>query len=868
MIYLLLSLITFTAFAQNNFERVNAEKIVVSSTSQASMPCPAMTQTQRDATSPVNGECVYNTTSGKLNTYNGSLWIEVGSGSGGISDWQTATGYLVGDLVIESNRFYRALVAHTSGTFATDLAAAKWLLTPSVTKADVGLGNVDNTSDATKNSAAVSLTNKTIDADLNTITNIENADIKSGAAIDASKLADGSVSNTEFQFIGSLTSDAQAQINTKVAGPASSVDGEIALYDSTTGKLIKRASGTGIVKSTSGVASFISGTTDQVLSGNYTFVNPKVNIGTDTQTATLYEEIDLPNNQRTAVSATKVRLETGDKNILINPSFEHGSTVFGWTDVGTETISVDNNIYHDGVAAAKFSPASESIDLSQSSALYATNFADGVQCLASVRIKSGLTAGTLSVCAVQAGTVSTTYCVTVNNDDKWGLYKVPFLCGGTSNGISIAGSSLTGTVYVDDAYVGAPDLIQDSTIVGPWRTFTPTGAWSTNTSYTGRYRQVGQNIEVQVSVATSGAPTAASLSINLPSGFTIDTTKMSGTPSANATGIFGVGVATDAGTNSYPVMALYNSTTSVILGAYNAAAAASASRTTVNQTVPFTFGSSDTIDITFTVPTVELNGNISTFTAQCGANCVDTFTAFISSTGVVSAENSNFINGNCTNSPTGFYDCTFNSGIFTVAPNCVADVQSQPASAASIICSAQSTTTSTTQVNCLQGSTDIDRQFVLTCSKQGADFTATRLIQGTFKNMLKYGGFNKPRTVVAGYGGSSTPTVCSTGTCTELFDPDGVFTAPAYGGSTGTYTNFTIANGTFAANSIVICDVPAAFDAATGGARKGVVYWETGDQTVYATASGGYVSNVFTSNMAGTAQNTWFTISCTGEAAQ
>lgn len=46
-----------------------------------------------------------------------------------------------------------------------------------------------------------------------------------------------------------------------VVGPASSVDGEIALFDSTTGKLIKRASTTGILKGTSGViGAAVSGT--------------------------------------------------------------------------------------------------------------------------------------------------------------------------------------------------------------------------------------------------------------------------------------------------------------------------------------------------------------------------------------------------------------------------------------------------------------------------------------------------------------------------------------------------------------------------------------------------------------------------------
>jgi len=41
-----------------------------------------------------------------------------------------------------------------------------------IVKADVGLGNVDNTSDATKNSATATLTNKTIDYNSNTILNL------------------------------------------------------------------------------------------------------------------------------------------------------------------------------------------------------------------------------------------------------------------------------------------------------------------------------------------------------------------------------------------------------------------------------------------------------------------------------------------------------------------------------------------------------------------------------------------------------------------------------------------------------------------------------------------------------------------------
>ena len=61
------------------------------------------------------------------------------------------------------------------------------------------------------------LTNKTIDSDNHTITNIVNADIKAAAAIDATKIADGSVTSTEFQFINSLSSNAQTQLDAKQA---------------------------------------------------------------------------------------------------------------------------------------------------------------------------------------------------------------------------------------------------------------------------------------------------------------------------------------------------------------------------------------------------------------------------------------------------------------------------------------------------------------------------------------------------------------------------------------------------------------------------------------------------------------------------
>ena len=46
--------------------------------------------------------------------------------SNGTLKWATSTSYAVGDIVQENSTLYKCLVAHTSGTFATDLAAGDW----------------------------------------------------------------------------------------------------------------------------------------------------------------------------------------------------------------------------------------------------------------------------------------------------------------------------------------------------------------------------------------------------------------------------------------------------------------------------------------------------------------------------------------------------------------------------------------------------------------------------------------------------------------------------------------------------------------------------------------------------------------------
>lgn len=94
---------------------------------------------------------------------------------------------------------------------------------------------------------SATITNKTIDADLNTISNIGEAeladdavatakiqdlavtDAKIAAGVDATKIADGSVGNTEFQYLDGVTSSIQTQLDDKANRTLSNLTGPTAI---------------------------------------------------------------------------------------------------------------------------------------------------------------------------------------------------------------------------------------------------------------------------------------------------------------------------------------------------------------------------------------------------------------------------------------------------------------------------------------------------------------------------------------------------------------------------------------------------------------------------------------------------------------
>ena len=106
----------------------------------------------------------------------GSQVVSVGTLFSFEGAWLTSTAYAVNDVVTNSGNTYLCLVAHTSGTFATDLAANKWVVlidsssyllsandlsdlnSAATARTNLGLGTI-----ATQNANAVALTGGTAD---------------------------------------------------------------------------------------------------------------------------------------------------------------------------------------------------------------------------------------------------------------------------------------------------------------------------------------------------------------------------------------------------------------------------------------------------------------------------------------------------------------------------------------------------------------------------------------------------------------------------------------------------------------------------------------------------------------------------------
>ena len=168
-------------------------------------------------------------------------------------------------------------------------------------------------------------------------------------------------------------------------------------------------------------------------------------------------------------------------------------------------------------------------------------------------------------------------------------YRLIFHCGTTS--------AVAYTLKADTVLVTPSSYVYGSPITD-WQSYTPTGGWTTNSTYVGKWRRVGDVMEVEAKVSLAGAPNAANCTFNLPTGYTIDTTKMD---LVTTTPLGQVNINKNA-TNSFLIgFSYYNSTTSVGIR-YIRLSGSLYDAPNVDATTPFSFTTNDTVQGIFRVP--------------------------------------------------------------------------------------------------------------------------------------------------------------------------------------------------------------------------------------------------------------------------
>lgn len=134
--------------------------------------------------------------------------------------------------------------------------------------------------------------------------------------------------------------------------------------------------------------------------------------------------------------------------------------------------------------------------------------------------------------------------------------------------------------------------------------YTPTGASSTNTTYSGYWRRVGDLMVLQGKISFSGVPDNVVMTITLPSGVTIDTSKW---PFGTSNCGIGSGIVRASGA-PYGCSPIYSSTTAIEFTAISASSASNHDLVSVTRSVPNTAGNNDYIGFTATIPISGWNG--------------------------------------------------------------------------------------------------------------------------------------------------------------------------------------------------------------------------------------------------------------------
>ena len=469
-------------------------------------------------------------------------------------------------------------------------------------------------------------TNKTIDATNNTISNIGDSELTTG--IDAAKIADGTVSNTEFQHLDGVTSDIQPQIDGKASTTLNNLGATSINADmDPDGDNTRNQGGAGNNWNTVYARRILTDAADMLVgtesvSGVSNSLNVEARTGAVSGSAAVSSGsmlVTSGNNLSTAGTGTgTATLQSGDATGAGSPA-NTGDAVIesGAITSGTATGATGDAIIRTGTNAGSGARGEIlMVDGSEGTVGHVWTSTDvngrgnwAAPGLQTINSTSSTTTIAITDDVIFADATTASYTINlptaVGNSGK--VYEFRRTDTDWSNTVTIdpnaaetIGGSATTTLDTDGETLkvvsdGSNWLIIGRETTSTWRSFTPTGTWTTNTTYSGFKRRVGQQMEVQIRITLAGAPNATTLTVNVPDSLSMDSALMlSGN---NITKDGGANFRDNSTATAYKGYVWARETTNAITPRFFDDTGLRETSTGVTQTLPFTWASGDVIHL-------------------------------------------------------------------------------------------------------------------------------------------------------------------------------------------------------------------------------------------------------------------------------
>lgn len=363
------------------------------------------------------------------------------------------------------------------------------------------------------------VTNKSIDANNNTITNIDNNEIKASAGIERSKIAAGTADYVVINGGAGLLSE--EQFLSKVRGGAGA-DMSSVEFPSSGSLAVKNAAQTF--------------TEEQTLAKSLVFTELSSTPSTpSTGLKKVYCRSDDKCYQlNDAGSEVELGAAAGGGGLLESNTMADGGFESGVADLtqttgscATSTTGVRDG-FGDQLAQCSLSAQAANISYVYTDA----NVTAGDQGYVKCWVRSSIT--DLEFCSLNGNAEHDckTYVGGPGGIDTWEEMALSVPLSGTNDGFKLkTTATTTDTFELDNCYAGVipTGVINESAIVGNWESYTPTfGGLGTPTSIQMYWRRVGDSMEIRGRFNT-GTVTASEAQIGLPNSEVIDSAKLSST---------------------------------------------------------------------------------------------------------------------------------------------------------------------------------------------------------------------------------------------------------------------------------------------------------------------------------------------------